>query len=245
MLLTPETLYLELGRLIADIPELASGPITADVQRCLARANALVKSSGSLTDAVQLKVASENLDGPLRVRNAETITNILHRMFVKAEANVPREVRGSVLLIGGNLDAYRAIGRLLVTASSDVLLVEPDAGGKFIADYAILTTERITVRLLADEAQYRPSLIRGIQQWQQRFGDTRNLMVRVASANTLHERLILLDSARGWVLGAPFGQLAKRRHTILVRMRPEEEARKLAVYAEIWRQAKSLSPAKG
>jgi len=233
---------LELGRLIADIPELASGPITADVQRCLARANALVKSSGSLTDAVQLKVASENLDGPLRVRNAETITNILHRMFVKAEANVPREVRGSVLLIGGNLDAYRAIGRLLVTASSDVLLVEPDAGGKFIADYAILTTERITVRLLADEAQYRPSLIRGIQQWQQRFGDTRNLMVRVASANLLHERLILLDGGRAWVLGAPFSRLVKRTHTTLVRMRPEEEARKIAMYAEIWEEAKPLSP---
>jgi len=31
----------------------------------------------------------------------------------------------------------------------------------------------------------------------------------------------------------------------LLRMGPEEEARKLAVYAEIWRQAKSLSPAKG
>jgi hypothetical protein len=242
MLLTPETLYLELGRLIADIPELASGPITADVQRCLARANALVKSSGSLTDAVQLKVASENLDGPLRVRNAETITNILHRMFVKAEANAPREVRGSVLLIGGNLDAYRAIGRLLVTASSDVLLVEPDAGGKFIADYAILTTERITVRLLADEAQYRPSLIRGIQQWQQRFGDTRDLMVRVASANLLHERLILLDGGRAWVLGAPFSLLVKRTHTTLIRMRPEEEARKIAMYAEIWEEAKPLSP---
>ena len=242
MLLTPETFYLELGRLIADIPELASGPITADVQRCLARANALVKSSGSLTDALQLKVASENLDGPLRVRNAENITNILHRMFVKAEANVPREVRGSVLLIGGNLDAYRAIGRLLVTASSDVLLVEPDAGGKFIADYAILTTERITVRLLADEAQYRPSLIRGVQQWQQRFGDTRNLMVRVASANLLHERLILLDGGRAWVLGAPFSLLVKRTHTTLIRMRPEEEARKIAMYAEIWEEAKPLSP---
>ena len=242
MLLTPETLYLELGRLIADIPELASGPITADVQRCLARANALVKSSGSLTDALQLKVASENLDSPLRVRNAEIITNILHRMFVKAEANAPREVRGSVLLIGGNLDAYRAIGRLLVTASSDVLLVEPDAGGKFIADYAILTTERITVRLLADEAQYRPSLIRGIQQWQQRFGDIRNLMVRVASANLLHERLILLDGGRAWVLGAPFSLLVKRTHTTLIRMRPEEEARKIAMYAEIWEEAKPLSP---
>jgi hypothetical protein len=163
-------------------------------------------------------------------------------MFVKAEANAPREVRGSVLLIGGNREAYMAMHRLLATATSDVLLVEPDAAGKILADYAILAPERTTVRLLADEAQYRPSLIGGIQRWQQRFGGSRNLMVRVASANTLYERLVLLDGGRAWVLGAPFSHLAKRTHTTLVRMRPEEEARKIAVYAEIWEEAKPLSP---
>jgi hypothetical protein len=80
MLLTPETLYFQLGRLIAEMPELASGPITSEVQRWLASADTLVKSSGSLTEALQLTVACENLDGPLRARNAETITNILHRL---------------------------------------------------------------------------------------------------------------------------------------------------------------------
>jgi hypothetical protein len=227
---------------MAETPELASGPITREVQRWLASANALVRSSGSLTEALQFTVACENLDGPLRARNAETITNILHRMFVKAEVNAPREVRGSVLLIGGNLDAYRAMRRLLATATSDALLVEPDAAGKILADYAILAPERVTVRLLADEAQYRPSLMGGIHRWQQRFGDTRNLMVRVTSANTLYERLILLDGGRAWVLGAPFSHLTKRTHTTLVRMRPEEEARKIAVYAEIWEDAEPLSP---
>ena len=242
MLLTPETLYFELGRLIAEMPELASGPITPEVQRWLASANALVESSGSLTETLQLTAACENLDGPLRVCNAETITNILHRMFLTAEVNAPREVRGSVLLIGGNLDAYMAMRQLLATATSDAFLVEPDAAGKMLADYAILSPERITVRLLADEAQYRPSLIGGIQRWQQRFGDSRNLMVRVASANTLYERLILLDGGRAWLLGAPFSHLAKKTHTTLLRMRPEEEARKIAVYAEIWDEAKPLSP---
>jgi hypothetical protein len=197
MLLTPEKLYLELGRLIAEMPELASGPITSEVQRWLVTASAVVKSSGSLTEALQLTVACENLDGPLRARNAETITNILHHLFIKAEANAPREVRGSVQLIGGNLDAFKAISRLLATASSDAFLVEPDAAGKILADYGILAPERTTMRLLADEAQYRPSLIGGVQRWHQRFGDSRKLMVRVASANTLHERLILLDSAAG------------------------------------------------
>jgi len=245
MLLTPERLYLEVGRLIAEMPELASGAITSKVQRWLVTATEVLRSSGSLKEALQLTTACENLDGPLRARHAETITSILHHMFNKAELNAPREVRGSVVIIGGNLNAFEAISRLLATASSDALLVEPDAAAKILADYGILAPERITMCLLADEAQYKPSLIEGVQRWQRRFGDSRKLMVRVASANTLHERLILLDSARGWVLGAPFGQLAKRRHTILLRMRPEEEARKLAVYAEIWQQAKSLSPAKG
>jgi hypothetical protein len=241
MLLRPETLYFELGRLLAEMPELAFGPITPEVQRWLASTNSIVKSSGSLTEPLQLTVASENLDGPSRVRNAETITNILYRMFIQAEANAPGEVRGSVLLIGGGLDAYRAIGRLLATASSDAFLIEPDADGKILADYAILAPERTTVRLLADEAEYRPSLVGGVQRWQQRFGDNRNLMVRVASANTLFERLILLDSERGWVLGAPFTQLAKRTHSTLVRMRAEDEARKMELYAEIWEEAKPLS----
>ena len=98
------------------------------------------------------------------------------------------------------------------------------------------------MRLLADEAQHKPSLIGGVQRWQQRFGDSRNLMVRVASANTLYERLILLDGGRAWVSGVPFSQLAKRTHTTLVRMRPEQEARKIAVYEEIWEEAKPLSP---
>jgi hypothetical protein len=236
------TLYFELGRLIAEMPELASGPITPEVQRWLASANSIAKSSGSLTEPLQLTVASENLDGPSRARNAETITNILHRMFIQAEANAPREIRGSVLLIGGSLDAHRAIRRLLATASSDAFLIEPDAAGKILADFAILAPERTTVRLLADEAEYRPSLIGGVQRWQQRFGNSRNLMVRVASANTLYERLILLDAERAWVLGAPFSQLAKRTHTTLVRMRPEEEARKIELYAEIWEEAKPLSP---
>jgi hypothetical protein len=66
MLVTPEKLYFELGRLIAEMPELASGPITPEVQRWLASANALVKSSGSLTEPLQFTVACENLDGPLR-----------------------------------------------------------------------------------------------------------------------------------------------------------------------------------
>ena len=67
------------------------------------------------------------------------------------------------------------------------------------------------------------------------------MKVRLASANSLHERLVFLDDARAWVLGAPFSELAKRPHTALIRMRPEDEARKIAVYSEIWDEADPLA----
>jgi opacity protein-like surface antigen len=180
MQLTPERLYFDLGRLIADMPELASAPMTRELQSWLASANALVKSSGALAEALRLKVACENLDGPLRDRNAETIASILHRGFVKAEANAPREVRGSVVMLEGDLQAYKAVRKLLGTTNSDALLVDPDAAGKLLADYAILAPERVTVRLLADEARYKPSLVTGVYRWQERFGGRRDLMVRLA-----------------------------------------------------------------
>jgi len=241
MLMAPERLYFELGRLIAEMPHLASAPVTPELRRWLASAHALAKSSGSLTEALQLGVACENLDGPLRARHAETITNILHRILTKAELNVPREIRGSILPIGGDIDAYIAVRQLLGTASNDVLLVEPDAAARLLADYGILAPDRVTVRVLADEARYKSSLVDVIERWQQRFGDRRSLRVRLASTNTLHERLVLLDGERAWVSGVSFSQLAKRTHTTLVRMRPEEEARKIAVYAELWEEAKPLS----
>ena len=59
MPLTPERVYLDLGRLIAEMPELASGQITREVQGWLASASALVKSTGSFADTVQLRVACE------------------------------------------------------------------------------------------------------------------------------------------------------------------------------------------
>jgi hypothetical protein len=241
MLLTRERLYFDLGRLIADMPELDRGEVTADMRRWLASAHALVRSSGSLADALQLAVACENLEGPLRSRNAETITGILQRVLARAERGAEGGMRGSVLLIGGDRDAYAVVREVLATAASDVLLVEPAAAARILADYAVLAPERVRVRLLADAGQYKPSLLAGAQRWRQRFGSRRYLELRLASAHSLHERLLQLDRGRAWVLGVPFSELARRTHTTLVRMRPEEEARKIAVYSEIWEEAEPLS----
>jgi len=45
MAMSPEELYLLLGTLIEEMPDLATGPITNDVNRWLGRAVALVQTS--------------------------------------------------------------------------------------------------------------------------------------------------------------------------------------------------------
>jgi hypothetical protein len=55
--------------------------------------------------------------------------------------------------------------------------------------------------------------VAGIRRWQQRFGQRTGLKVRLASADSLHRRRFL-DDTRAWVLGAPFSELAKGRHTV-------------------------------
>jgi hypothetical protein len=243
MSLKPEELYFELGKLIAEMPELATGPITPAINGWIARAVSLVESNGTLAEKVQLSVAADNLDGILRPRKAQTIAAVLHRALARAEAEAPASAQGAVIAAGETFDVFTAVGHVLTTAESDVLLVDPDADAKVLTDYAVLASHDVTVRLLADEADHKASLMSAADRWSQQFGDDRILMVRLAPANTLQDRLILVDSATAWVLGASFGNLAQRAHTSLVRMPAEAAADKIAAYATIWEEAKPLVPA--
>lgn len=55
MPLTPEALYLQLGSLVAEMPDLENGPITQEMNRWLGRAGALVKEAKFHAGAVTLE----------------------------------------------------------------------------------------------------------------------------------------------------------------------------------------------
>ncbi len=241
MSLTPEELYFELGRLVAEMPEMAT-PVTAEMNNWLARAVPLVQATGGLAEAIQLIAALEHVDGALPARKAQTISDIVHRAFAQVELQAPPAVQGAVIVVDDSFDAYMAVRKVLGTAKTDVLLVDPAAGAKLLTDYAVMAPDKVVVRLLADEAEYNELLMTAAQRWAQKFGSYRTLTARLAPARTLHDRLILVDNATVWVLGQSFNNLARRARTSLVRARPEAAARKIAVYAEIWEWAKPLLP---
>ena len=78
MTMSPEELYLQLGALVEEMPDLANGPITSDVNKWLGRASVLVEKTGDLANTVALKVASQNLNTALRETNAQTIGAIVY-----------------------------------------------------------------------------------------------------------------------------------------------------------------------
>jgi hypothetical protein len=188
-------------------------------------------------------VAAENLDGILRPRKTQTIAAIVRRALARAEASAPAAAQGGFIATGETFDVFTAVRNVMSTAATDVLLVDPSADAKALTDYAVLAPEHVTVRLLADEADHKASLASAAQRWAQQFGEDRSLLVRLAPAKTLHDRLILIDSGTGWLLGHSFGELEERAHSSLVRMPPERGASKIAECAAVWEEAKPLLPA--
>ncbi len=85
---TPEALYLQLGRLVAEMPDLSiAGAVSDEVNVWLGRAQALVEVAGVGIDHIQFQVAAHGLDSVsvLRTGHVQTIKAILHSALARAE----------------------------------------------------------------------------------------------------------------------------------------------------------------
>jgi hypothetical protein len=239
MLVEPEAWYFQLGGLLAEMPELGSGPMTPEIDQWAKRAVTLIERTGALADSIQLKVAVQNLHGTLRARNVQIILSILRRALAEAELEVPPESRGAFLVADNAFDAFAAVRKVLRTAKTEVLLVDPNADARALTDCAVLAPESVTVRLLADKSDHNASLASAAHYWVQHFG-RRPLSVRLAAAGTVQDTLIAVDRATVWALRHSFSKLAKCTHLSLVRLPPEAAAHMIAAYATIWDAAEPL-----
>jgi hypothetical protein len=60
---TPEQVYQQLGSLIAEMPDLASGPITLEMNKWLGRVAPLVEAASGRESLIPLRLAAEGLHG--------------------------------------------------------------------------------------------------------------------------------------------------------------------------------------
>jgi hypothetical protein len=140
--LTPEVLYLQLGSLVAQMPDLANGPITPEVNQWLGRAAALIAETSDQATAITFQNCAQFL-AVNRAYNAQAIMAIIYSALAKAELKAPAAVQGTFIPAGHAFDAFAAVGKVLGTAKTDVLMVDPYADEKVLTDYALLAPEQV------------------------------------------------------------------------------------------------------
>lgn len=240
MPIDPEALYLQLGRLVASMPELrGKGPITPKINQWLGRAVALVEASAAdKADIITLRVCAQGLDSVIRDQNAQTIAAIVHSALARAEMKAPASAQGSFIAAGDTLNAFAAVAKVLARAKSDILLVDAFADQTIITDFAVTAPERVNLRILAANKEARKLALRpAVERWVNQFGQDRPIAVRVAPAADLHDRLILIDGTEAWFAGQSFNGMAQRSHTSIERSDPELAAMKAVAYQAIWDDA--------
>jgi hypothetical protein len=242
--MSPEELYLQLGNLVEQMPDLANGPITQDVNKWLGRATALVTATGAAANAITLQVASQNLNTQLRDQNAQTISAIVYAALATAELAAPAPVRGTFITAGHTFDAFAAVSKVFSTAAIKILLVDPYADETVVIDYVGLAPDNVAVQILADDAAYnrgKKTLKPAVNHWKAQHGQHAMLLeARLAPSGTLHDRLVIVDDTWAWDLGQSFNKLAVRAHTSLVRSPKDIGDEKIAAYASLWTSATPL-----
>ncbi|MFV8529454.1 hypothetical protein [Ralstonia pseudosolanacearum] len=241
MSLDPESLYVQLGRLVETMPDLTRpGPTTAEANQWLGRAAALVEESGDPADFITFKVAAQNLDTVLRDTNAQTVVAIVHRALARAELKAPAASQGAFIPVGESFSAVAAVSKVLAAARQTVLIVDPYADAKALTDFAVLAPEGVQVRILSDAGTVKPSLKPAAESWVKQYNSARPLEVRLAAARSLHDRLIAVDDAQAWTLTQSLKDFAARSPASIVRVDAETAGLKIGAYAAIWQGAATL-----
>jgi hypothetical protein len=240
MSMDPEALYIQLGRLVETIQDLDlhEYQLPSTTQHWLGRAAALIAEAGDSSDIVLFKTAVGALTSlHTRDRAREDIALVLYRALAVAEIRAPLSAQGTFIPAGNSFDAFAAMGKVLGTATRDILIVDPYLDEKALTDFAPLAREGVSIRLLADAHTYKPTLIPASKRWATQYGSARPLAVRLAPARTLHDRIIIADAAGVWVLTQSLNAFAARSPASIVRVDEETAALKVSAYDAIWRGA--------
>ena len=185
-------------------------------------------------------MCAQQLSNPaMRYTNAHTIAVCVQQALAQAELYAPAAVRGTFIAAGHSFDAFAAVGNVLKTAKTDILMVDGYADEKVLTDYAVLAPEGVTIRLLT-ESRYKHSLKPAAERWAKQFGTLRPLLVRLAPDKKLHDREIFIDGDKAWNVGQSFKDLATRSLTALSLADAELGARKIAAYQDIWSNSTPL-----
>ncbi|HCL3983680.1 hypothetical protein ACSEON_17290 [Pseudomonas aeruginosa] len=246
MPLSNEAIYMQLGQLIADMPDFRNRQWNTPLaQRWLGRATALLEEAVGGTDAIAFKLVAQGLSSdPNQIgheRHIQQITAILHHALAVAELRAPAAAQNGFIPVGEPFTALSAVSGVLSNATNSALLVDPYADAGLLTNYLSQAPEGVACRILSDSHSVKAGLTPAAQAWITQYGGQRPLEVRLAPARSLHDRLIIIDGRDVWSLGQSFNALGTRSPTALVRVNEETALLKVEAYAQLWATSQPLN----
>ena len=129
----------------------------AKLGQWLGRAAVLVEATGDTFGKIALTNAAQWLGRANRDLNAQTIATVVYQALAKAKLAAPAALQGTFIIAGHTFDAYAAVSKVLGTATTDLLMIDPYADAK-ILQYAVSAPKQVSVRILADQDPPLPAV---------------------------------------------------------------------------------------
>src|ERR1044071_2583035 len=121
-----------------------------------------------------------------------------------AELKAPPSAQGAFIPARNSFDAFAAINKILQSATSDVLVVDPYLDETILTEFGGSIPDGVSLRLLSDQATVKPSLAPAARAWAGQHAVTHPLEARLSHPKELHDRLLIIDKATAYSLTQSF-----------------------------------------
>lgn len=225
------------------MPDLATeAPLTTEELKWLARAVTLADNVLELSDRISLSTATYFLTGHSRSSNAQKIAILMHKALALAEVNAPISAKSGFIPINEPFAALREFGKIVGTAATDVLIIDPYMDAKVVTDFATLVNEYVSIRLLFDSYSTRPeALLPALQRWTAQYSVNRPLAVRQAKPRALHDRHNFVDGKNVWSMTQSLKDFAKGSPASFIPIEGDMVESKIEFYESVWKDAKVIN----
>ena len=232
--MTQHVLLNALRHLLLEEPPLEGrGRYEATQHEWLGRASHLLQEWNQY-QAIGFKIAARSMAGNLnRQMNYGTVLTTIHEAIASLESTLPVDA-GQVFGPGAVYDFFRALNELVASATNSVFIVDPYMDSVIFDGYLSNLDSPITARLLVSRHT------ESVRVAATAFRNQRGVDVSVRRSPTIHDRVIFIDSAQCWVLGASIKDAATKKPTYLAPISADIVQEKIRIYEELWNTAAEI-----
>lgn len=209
----------------------------------LGKAVALVKKwSNSEGTSLQIEISSLKLGFFVTNDSFVGIFTRLYTIIADLELRVGSNL-GEVFEPGALYDFFRALREQILSARRSILIVDPYMDADAFHKYCHEVPQSIAVHLLVKSkrdgkpSQYLPGLMGAVMDFNRSYGAS----IEIRQSGDLHDRILILDSEKVWVIGQSIKDAAKDSPTYFIPLDGGTASLKREYYERIWSEATTSS----